>query len=381
VISINICKDIYKDICKPAKQNIMKQIISFPHMANYSIPIKSYIQNILPKAEVLLPPPQSVRALDIGARHSPESVCLPFKYNLGNYIEALDMGANFLMTAGGGCRYGLYGEVHEQILRDLGYEFTFFNLLGDTNKTNVIQVYKNLKAHNPRLSARALAYYSLLAFRTIQFMDEVDVYIRRNIGLEKQKSDFDKTYKQFLNDIQNIKGFRALKKLKRVYTRRLLSIPLDESKDVIKVGLIGELYSLMEPFANLFLERELAKYNISLTRYTNLSYLLTKRRRHIQRYIDGSGGFVKYHLGADGTKSVEKSISMAKNNYAGIIHLKAFGCTPEINAIPSLINVSNQHKIPIMYLSFDTQTSKTGLKTRVEAFADMLQAKQLSASI
>lgn len=40
--------------------------------------------------------------------------------------------------------------------------------------------------------------------------------------------------------------------------------------------------------------------------------------------------------------------------------------------MPSLQNISNDYKIPILHFSFDSQTSETGIKTRLEAFYDML---------
>ena len=65
------------------------------------------------------------RTAELGGRYSPEFVCSPFKFNLGNYLEALEQGANVLFQTGLGCRYGYYGELQEQILRDLGYQFRF----------------------------------------------------------------------------------------------------------------------------------------------------------------------------------------------------------------------------------------------------------------
>ena len=73
-------------------------------------------------------------------------VCVPFKYNLGNYIEALESGANVLIQAGGGCRYGYYAEVQEQILRDLGYKFEFVKLMsGKVNPVDLYRVSKRIR--------------------------------------------------------------------------------------------------------------------------------------------------------------------------------------------------------------------------------------------
>ncbi|MCL1829778.1 MAG: hypothetical protein FWG32_09870, partial [Oscillospiraceae bacterium] len=106
------------------------------------IPLKAYLANILPDASVVPPPPITALTLEIGAKHSPESVCLPFKYNLGNFIQALENGADILMCAGGGCRYGLYGEVHEQILKELGYSD---DQLKELHKAGVYNTWDDVK--------------------------------------------------------------------------------------------------------------------------------------------------------------------------------------------------------------------------------------------
>ena len=39
--------------------------------------------------------------------------------------------------------------------------------------------------------------------------------------------------------------------------------------------------------------------------------------------------------------------------------------------MPVLQRISSDYHIPILYLSYDSQTSDTGLDTRLEAFYDM----------
>jgi len=43
----------------------------------------------------------------------------------------LESGANVLVQAGGGCRFGYYGEVQKEILKKLGYKFDFIKLNND----------------------------------------------------------------------------------------------------------------------------------------------------------------------------------------------------------------------------------------------------------
>ena len=40
-------------------------------------------------ADVVMPPYTNKRTLSLGAKHSPEAICLPYKLVLGNYIEAI----------------------------------------------------------------------------------------------------------------------------------------------------------------------------------------------------------------------------------------------------------------------------------------------------
>lgn len=67
---------------------------------------------------------------------------------------------------------------------------------------------------------------------------------------------------------------------------------------------------------------------------------------------------------------------MKNKKYDGIIHLKSFGCSPEINAIPILNKISSDNNIPILYLSFDTENSNEAMKTRLEAFVDMIKMRR-----
>ena len=41
-----------------------------------------------------------------------------------------------------------------------------------------------------------------------------------------------------------------------------------------------------------------------------------------------------------------------------------------------LQNISADYKIPVLYLTYDSQTSDTGLETRVEAFYDMISMRK-----
>ena len=76
---------------------------------------------------------------------------------------------------------------------------------------------------------------------------------------------------------------------------------------------------------------------------------------------------------SDGLDNIYRAKKLINEGYDGLIHIKPFGCTPEIGAIPIIKKVCSDYKMPIIFFSFDTQTSEEGIKTRLEAFYDMLK--------
>lgn len=56
---------------------------------------------------------------------------------------------------------------------------------------------------------------------------------------------------------------------------------------------------------------------------------------------------------------------------------KSAGCTPEIDVMPVLQRLSRDYHIPVLFLTFDTQTSDAGLDTCLEAFYDMIAMRKV----
>ncbi len=351
-----------------------KPIISFPHLGDYHIPIK-FLLGHLTSYEVIEAPPITKKTIELGTKHSPDFVCVPFKYNLGNFIETLDAGANILIQAGGGCRYGYYPEVQEKILKDLGYNFELLTL-GENGHVYLKHIYKMMKRINPKTNIFKSSYYGIMTILMVRFMDEIDKIIRKNIGFEKEKGSFTTLKKEMLDDFSSCKNIHSLIGAYHKYKKEFLMLPIDKPDNCLKVGIIGELYTSMEPFSSYFLERELASMNIEIKRFTNVTYLLFQKRLREKKMLKYIKDYCKYTLGADGMDNVYRTKYLIDNDYDGIIHIKPFGCTPEIGAIPIIKRVCDEGKIPIIYFSFDSQTSEIGIKTRLEAFYDMLKIKK-----
>ena len=353
-----------------------KYIVSFPHLGNYYVPIFNWLTNILDKSttKVMIPKTMSKKTLELGSNYSPDFICLPFKYNLGNFIESLESGANVLIQAGGGCKYGYYAEVQNQILKDMGYRFKYLTLV-DKGKIKPISIYRKFKEINPKLTFFKMLYRFLVAAFIAYYLDKFENYMRYNISFEKINGDFEALHKRFLNKLKYVKNLRELLKIKRINFKKLKKIELlskCQKEEKIKIGIIGELFTSMEQFSSNNIEKKLYDLGAVTKRYTTLTYLMIKKPLEMKKLIKKSNKYIEYELGADGTTSVAHAIELSEMGYDGIIHIKPFGCTPEENAIPILQKISSDKNIPIMYITFDTQNSDTGLETRLEAFYDML---------
>jgi len=95
--------------------------ITFPNLGNIiSIAGKSLLSNL--GHEVILPPINNKRTLDLGVRYAPEYCCLPLKIVLGNFIEALEKGAETILMIGGWgpCRFGYYAEIQKKNIKRFG---------------------------------------------------------------------------------------------------------------------------------------------------------------------------------------------------------------------------------------------------------------------
>ena len=352
----------------------MNSKITFPHIGNYYIPIYYLISNIC-HCEVIVPPPITRKTIELGSKYSPDYVCVPFKYNLGNFIESIEKGANIILQAGGGCRYGYYAELQEQILKDLDYDIKFINFI-ENNSISIKKVYKFAKNINPKLNKIKFYYYLINAILMIIIMDKLGKYNRENIGFAQNYKEFEQIEKKMLNELKNKINIKNLIKIYFKYKKQYLSIKINKPKNCLKVGIVGELYSIMEPFSSCYIEKKLAQKHIEVKRFTTITYLLLQKKHNISKLLKKGKKYLKYHLGADGTESVVLSEELAKAKYDGIIHIKSFGCTPEINAMPALARISEDYHIPIIYFSFDSQDNTVGVDTRLEAFYDMILAKK-----
>ncbi len=344
--------------------------ISFAHCDNYYYPIYYLFKNITNK-DIIIPPTPTKKTIELGNKYSPECICLPFKYNLGNFIESLEKGANTIIHAGGGCKYGYYPEVQQSILKELGYDFKFYNLV-DRRVFSFKHIYKIFKEINPNLIFINFVKTFIYSLLITYFIDKIENYIRLNATLIKNKDIIAKTKELMINSFINHKSIIKLIIIYIIYRIKFKLLKKDKYKKTLKIGIIGELYTNMNSCANNNIEEKLINMNVKIKRFTNASYLLVFKKIFEPLLLFKIRKYAKYNMGADAHDNIYRMLYLKKKKYDGVIHIKPSFCTPEIGVIPTLEKVSSEINLPIIFLTQDVQSSDEGVNTRLEAFCDML---------
>jgi predicted nucleotide-binding protein (sugar kinase/HSP70/actin superfamily) len=354
--------------------------VAFPHMGNAYIALSALLENL--GAEVIVPPRPTRRTIELGSIHAPEFVCLPFKVNLGDNLHALDMGADTLAMVSGmwACRFGYYGRVQHQILKDEGYQFSSI-LLGRESLSSVYNRFRETAEGN---LARAWLH-AIRAFRSKAVaVEELEVKAREIRPWERDRGDTTKALTTALELLHSAKGLKATDLALDEGRELLGGVELEKSRDEpLRVTVLGELYVVLEPALNFDIDRKLGEMGVtalpvlSVYRWLFRSLRIDPRIRVDERLACRlARPYVALDLGGEEHMTIAGTIRAAKKRHDGVIHLYPFTCMPENICRTILPRLETEYDIPIMSLCLDEHASPTGIATRLEAFVDLLQQRR-----
>jgi len=355
--------------------------VTFPHMGNAYISIKAVLEDL--GVEVLVPPPCTKRTLELGTKYAPELACLPLKVNIGNYIESIEKGAQTIVMAGGcgPCRFGYYAEVQKEILTDLGYDFEMIVL--ERPQGNIKDFIDNLRILTGGKSIIQVLKAIKKATEVAVMADDFEKVSWKIRPREKEKGTVDNLVKQFHNDIMDARGSGELKTIIAEYTERLKKIEIDTDKELLKVGIVGEIYTIIEPFVNIRIAQKLGNMGVEVDKSISISHWIIfnmfKEALHLynkKEIKQASLPYLKNFVGGHGQESIAHTVMYKKEGYDGVIHLLPFTCMPEIVAQSLLPTVSHDYDIPVMTLVLDEMTGEAGYLTRLEAFVDLINRRK-----
>lgn len=332
---------------------------------------------------VVVPPRPTKETLSLGVQHSPEFACLPLKISLGSLIEAHKLGADTLIMIGGcgPCRFGLYGLLLKEILQDMGiYYQTIFLEPPDNGYWQLIQRIK--KMIGP-VSLWTIIQGIHLGYKKALFIDQLERYVQEIRAREYNKGTADRIFENSLKMFDQTQKLEELEEVFGLTKEKLGHIPKDDYADVLKIGLVGEIYTLLEPFANKEIEKKLGKMGVYVHRSLCLSdwvkeHLFSNKFYKFkgEDYRSYASPYLNHFVGGHGIETIGAGVAFAKKGYDGIVQVAPLTCMPEIVAHNIFPEVSEKCEIPVLNLYVDEQTGEAGLETRLEAFVELLEAKR-----
>lgn len=309
--------------------------VAIPHMGKYSEVIKELGDYL--GWEVILPSAPTTMTIELGCKYMNELMCLPAKVTLGTMLEACDLGAEHLIMfdSCGTCRLKTYWILQERALRKLGY---------------------SVSIHPVRLG-----------WGTPNDIRRVDP----SIPLWKAWWVF----------------YKVLCRVNELDKKLWVDIP-EESK-LVKIGIVGEIYTILSPEVNKNLIHKIEKMGALVHNSLPLSYFIFKRlynrgwmkRRGVDRrtFLEAKQQAHEYFpkdIGGHGIESIIHTIYYGMKKFDGVIHILPMPCMPESTVAPILDDIGKDYGIPVMRLIFDVHTGEAGLDTRLEAFVDILKRKK-----
>ncbi len=364
------------------KTEQQKKKVSFPHMGTISYAWAAALRIV--GCEPHIEPYTSKKALSLGTKHAPEAICLPYKLILGNFIEAIEGGADYvaMITSPGCCRLGEYGKCIANALTDLGYEAKYVELQLYDGVKGMYDFLKTISGkNNPALFARAIMITILKVF----VLDKLETQLSYYRAREVKAGDADKHYAKALKIIDEYDTVLGLRKAEKLVKEEMSKVEINENKDILHVDITGEIYVVNDEFSNQSIEKELGRMGVQVRRSLTVSSFLKdaiipkafrKGETHLQRADRLAKPYLMRDIGGDALECVSDVAYANERGIDGIIHISPFTCMPEIMSQNIFPAMRENCEIPILPLIMDEQTGRAGYITRIEAFVDLMRRRK-----
>lgn len=352
--------------------------ITFPHMGTLHLTLSTLFQQL--GLEVIPPPLTTKETMVLGTQHAPEFACMPLKLMLGNFIQAIAQGADTIVMCGGcgPCRLGYYAQVQQELLKDLGYDIQMIVLEAD-----IFELIPRIRQLAPGKSWQEIYRATQVAWEKMKAIDEVERLSHRLRPRALQSQEVTRIYEHSLGKFSNAHTLETINSTREQAIRDLSGIQVTNRNDLLKVGIVGELFVALEPMVNQELEKHLGDMGVQVERTIYItdwvkSHLAWNREARARRKAVAASArpYLNHWVGGHGLETIGRTIQLAGEGYDGVIQLFPFTCMPEIVAKSILSQVSRDYEIPVMTLVLDEHAGVEGLMTRIEAFIDLITRRR-----
>ncbi|KAB3535327.1 hypothetical protein F8154_06975 [Alkaliphilus pronyensis] len=357
--------------------------VSFPYMGT-TVVYKKLLE--LLGHEVIMPPKPSQHTINLGVKYSPEFACFPMKVITGSYLQAAELGAEVIITSGGHgpCRAGFYEQVHRRILKEEGFDIDFivFNSMFRDSK----QFFKNIMKLKGNSSWLKVGQSLFMVYDMIRKLDKLEKRVQKIRAYEIKKGEATRVWDIIQNqfDRANCKGsiqkafYDGSQQLDQIKTYNV------NEKEKMRIGIVGEIYVVMEASINMKMEELLGNLGAEVERSQYLSQWVAYNalpafinQTHEVEILKKGEPYIPINIGGHAKQTVGHIVDYSQRGFDGVIHLMPFGCLPELVSQSIIPKISQSLNIPVLTLSIDEQSGTANSLTRVEAFIDLIKGKRI----
>ncbi|MFA5029452.1 MAG: hypothetical protein WC518_01720 [Patescibacteria group bacterium] len=323
--------------------------------------------------------------LSWGSAQSPEYACLPFKIYLGFFRKLTEQKIDRVFIYGSrdrrACRYLDLCNGIAQILRDHGLTKMDVHFWGGYGLWQGLVDFKKAMG-NP--SWLKVINGIIIHGSTLTAVDELNDLANWARPRETVKGSVDVWLKKWWQIMGESLSRRKIKEALILAKSEFALIKLDDSRPIIKVALIGDLFKIHEPFFHFDTIRKLNKMGVEVKQSQAFSLLffgttnLPSRAHYRELYAAYRQKAQKYLKSVPASCidiSVGETIDQLEQGAKGIVHFQSFGCMPDIMLKPILDRVAKDFKVPIIHYLRDVHSSDGAYQTRLEAFVDLIKRK------
>lgn len=300
----------------------MAKVLGLPRLGIYSSGMKNFFEQM--GCKVVMPSKVSQEIIKPGVMNSSDMMCYPYKVTLGQAIWCLEHGATDLVMfdSHGLCRFKHYHQLQEQTLKNLGYRFKMHTFTWENFFPGLMRI------------TGASFFKVMKAGIQIPFqMEEIE---------------------------------------RRAYARN--------GNSPIRVGIVGEFYTMIEPDINFDIVRKLQEMGVAVHVSITLSELIKKafkldyfEKREAKREAKE---LLTEEIGGHGFHSIYNTIWYAKLGFDGVIHLLPLSCMPESTVEVLVDQVAQKYGVALYRFPIDENNFEQGFQTRLETFVSMLKRKK-----
>jgi len=244
--------------------------------------------------------------------------------------------------------------------------------------------FKNVKKVVGRTSIFRALYVLRLVHEMTIWLDRLERKVQTIRAYEVNHGETTRAWERIqlmFDRVYTVKGIReayrhGVKMLEQIPQRQV------EEQNRIRIGIVGEIYVVMEDSINMKMEQLLNSLGAEVERSQYLSQWIAYNilpqwlnRTHERKVTDRGAEYLPVNIGGHAKQTVGQIIDFSQRGFDGVVHLMPFGCLPELVSQSIVPKIQEDYHIPVLTISLDEQTGLANNQTRVEAFLDLVRGK------